>query len=229
LTISIKSVSIFVMAIPQALENLEMQRDTIYTLEEFETACNTWLAQYLPETYQGTRAREPISIRNLRHYASEGLIDEPLKQGREARYSYRHLVQVLLLRRAMAEGYTTKLLYGMMRRATIELEALLSGDLPASPNKLERFRSIQPAVSEESSNQQAQREVLDYLNSLKPQSNVIQSQISNSAPLETTPAQSWQQFEIAPGIELWLRSDALLPKTALERQRLISRIEPLLR
>ncbi|MEY4530801.1 MAG: hypothetical protein RLZZ156_1522 [Deinococcota bacterium] len=217
------------MAIPQPLANLEMQQDAIYTLEEFETVCNTWLLQYLPEAYQGTRAREPISVRNLRHYASEGLIDEPLKQGREARYSYRHLIQVLLLRRAMAEGYTSKLLYGMMRRATTELEALLRGDLPAFVNKSERSRATQTNFSEESFSQQAQREVLDYLSRLKPQSNVVQNQISGSVALEVTPAQSWQQFEIAPGIELWLRADALLPKTALERQRLLSRIEPLLR
>jgi DNA-binding transcriptional MerR regulator len=218
------------MAMPQSLENLEMQRDTIYTLEEFETACNLWLQQYLPETYQGTRAREPISIRNLRHYAGEGLIDEPLKQGREARYSFRHLVQVLLLRRAMAEGYTSKLLYSIMRRATSELEALLAGDLPASPSKSERSKMSQVQMNEEiNPNQQAQREVLDYLNSLKPQSNLAVTQTSNSVMLEPTAVQTWQQFEIAPGIELWLRADASLPKTALERQRLLSRIEPLLR
>jgi DNA-binding transcriptional MerR regulator len=209
----------------QTLENLEMQQGAIYTLEEFETVCNSWLLQYLPEAYQGTRAREPITVRNLRHYAGEGLIDEPLKQGREARYSFRHLVQVLLLRRAMAEGYTSKLLYSIMRRTTTELEALLAGDLPSS--KPERSKMAQP--QEASSNQQAQREVLDYLSRLKPQSGLVQNQISNSLTLEPTPVQSWQQFEIAPGIELWLRADASLPKTALERQRILTRIEPLLR
>ncbi len=209
------------MAIP--LQQLEMQRDAIFTLEEFERVCNSWLLQYLPESYQGTRAREPLTIRNLRHYAGEGLIDEPLKQGREARYSFRHLVQVLLLRRAMAEGYTSKLLFGMMRRGTPELEALLAGDLPASNNKTDRSRIIQ----EESPNHQAQREVLDYLNSLKPQSNLPQQ--INQTVLEPIPVQTWQQFEITTGIELWLRADALLPKTALERQRLLAKIEPLLR
>ena len=217
------------MAVPQSLQNLEMQQSAIYTVDEFETACNLWLLQYLPETYQGTRAREPITIRNLRHYAGEGLIDEPLKEGREARYSYRHLVQVLLLRRAMAEGYTTKLLYSMMRRATSELEALLAGNLPTSLSKPERQKIAQQVVHEDSVNRQAQREVLDYLNSLKPQSNIVQNQISHSVILEPTPVQSWQQFEITPGIELWLRTDAILPKTALERQRILSRIESLLR
>ncbi len=213
------------MAIPQSLKNLEMQPDTIYTLEEFETVCNSWLLQYLPESYQGTRAREAITIRNLRHYASEGLIDEPLKEGREARYAYRHLVQVLLLRRAMAEGYTSKLLYGMMRRTTHELEALLGGDLFASPAKPERQKMNQTVMRQESANQQAQRQVLDYLSGLQPQSNLS----GQTVALEATPVQTWQQFEIASGIELWLRADAILPKTALERQRLLSRIEPLLR
>jgi DNA-binding transcriptional MerR regulator len=215
------------MAIP--FQQLEMQRDAIFTLEEFENVCNSWLLQYLPESYQGTRAREPITIRNLRHYAGEGLIDEPLKQGREARYSYRHLVQVLLLRRAMAEGYTSKLLFGMMRRGTPELEALLAGDLPASNDRVNDRgnRARQTYQPEEEHPSQAQREVLDYLNSLKPQSN-IQPPL-NQAILEPIPVQTWQQFEITTGVELWLRTDALLPKTALERQRLLAKIEPLLR
>ncbi len=201
---------------PKVVQQLEAQRETVFTLEEFEAACNAWLLQYLPESYQGSRAREPISIRNLRHYAGEGLIDEPLKQGREARYSYRHLVQVLLLRRAMSEGYTTKLLYGMMRRDTNELEGLLRGDLPASPvtpaRRKEFMYEAPPAPD-------VRREALDYLASLK--SPVTQEVAIN--------AQSWQQFEVAAGIEVWLRSDAHLPKTALERQRLLARIESLLR
>jgi DNA-binding transcriptional MerR regulator len=211
------------MAIP--LQQLEMQRDAIFTLDEFESVCNSWLLQYLPESYQGTRAREPITIRNLRHYAGEGLIDEPLKQGREARYSFRHLVQVLLLRRAMAEGYTSKLLFGMMRRGTPELEALLAGELPTSNDRVNRARMVQTYQPEEELPSQIKREALDYLNSLKPQSN----QQKQAIQLEPILGQTWQQFEITPGIELWLRADALLPKTALERQRLLNKIEPLLR
>ncbi len=43
--------------------------------------------------------------RLLRHYASVNVLDKPSRQGREAVYSYRHLLQFLAARRLMKQGF----------------------------------------------------------------------------------------------------------------------------
>jgi DNA-binding transcriptional MerR regulator len=43
--------------------------------------------------------------RLLRHYASVNVLDKPARQGREAVYTYRHLLQFLTARRLMKQGF----------------------------------------------------------------------------------------------------------------------------
>jgi DNA-binding transcriptional MerR regulator len=45
-----------------------------------------------------------ISVRLVRYYASEGVIDKPDRLGREAAYHYKHLLQLLLARRLSEHG-----------------------------------------------------------------------------------------------------------------------------
>ena len=66
---------------------------------------NDLLPQFLPEEKAHTRVREEVTSRLIRHYTSQGLLDEPLKEGRVARYTYRHLLQLLVVRRLLTEGY----------------------------------------------------------------------------------------------------------------------------
>lgn len=44
--------------------------------------------------------------RLLRHYVSVGVVDKPLREGRDANYGFRHLVQYIAARRLLAEGFT---------------------------------------------------------------------------------------------------------------------------
>ena len=43
--------------------------------------------------------------RLLRHYASVNVVDKPGRQGRDAVYTYRHLLQFLAARRLMKQGF----------------------------------------------------------------------------------------------------------------------------
>ena len=43
--------------------------------------------------------------RLLRHYVSMGVVDKPSREGRDARYGFRHLVQFVAARRLLAEGF----------------------------------------------------------------------------------------------------------------------------
>jgi DNA-binding transcriptional MerR regulator len=43
--------------------------------------------------------------RLLRHYVSVGVVDKPVREGRDAVYGFRHLVQFLVARRLLADGF----------------------------------------------------------------------------------------------------------------------------
>ena len=43
--------------------------------------------------------------RLLRHYVSMGVVDKPSREGRDALYGFRHLVQFVAARRLLAEGF----------------------------------------------------------------------------------------------------------------------------
>jgi DNA-binding transcriptional MerR regulator len=102
--------------------------DPHWSLEELVQVANEQLPQFLPEEKAHTRVREDVTPRLIRHYASQRMLDEPLKEGREARYLYRHLLQLLLVRRLLAEGYGASAIDKLaISKTNQELEELLQG------------------------------------------------------------------------------------------------------
>lgn len=116
-----------------------------WSLEEFAHVANQWLPRFLPEDRANTRVREEVNPRLIRQYTTSGLIDAPLKEGREARYTYRHLLQLLVARRLLAEGYATavshKLMAGQPDHGLEAMLALGALDAPAAspPNPAVAF------------------------------------------------------------------------------------------
>lgn len=109
--------------------NLDHLTEGAWSLDEFVEQANSILPDLLPKD-AGKRAAEPVNQRLVRHYATQGLLDDPLKEGREARYLYRHLLQLLVVRRLLAEGFTAAVVGQVLeRRSDQELEGLLSGRL----------------------------------------------------------------------------------------------------
>ena len=60
-----------------------------------------------------------ISVRLVRYYAAEGVIDKPDRLGREAAYHYKHLLQLLLARKLSEHGVTLS-----------EIKTLIAGQSP---------------------------------------------------------------------------------------------------
>ena len=109
--------------------DLSALREGAWSLDELVDHANRLLAEVLPKDASG-RVVEGVNPRLVRHYATQGLVDEPLKEGREARYLYRHLLQLLVVRRLLAEGHTSALAKRVIEgRADEELESLLAGHL----------------------------------------------------------------------------------------------------
>ncbi len=72
-------------------------------------------------------------MRLVRHYASLGLLDENVREGREARYGFRHLLQLLLVRRLLTEGYPAAVIAKLIAgKGDAELRALLQGGASVS-------------------------------------------------------------------------------------------------
>ena len=62
-------------------------------------------AQGLAKSLQLQQEASEGNERLLRHYVSVGVVDKPSREGRDALYGFRHLVQFVAARRLLAEGY----------------------------------------------------------------------------------------------------------------------------
>ena len=197
----------------KALQQIAQQNPN-WSLDELVEVANELLPQFLPDEKAHTRVREEVNPRLVRHYTSQGLLDEPLKQGREARYIYRHLLQILVVRRLLIEGYGASVIDKLARSSSSsDLEALLQGGVQLT---------VAPANPALTFLQQVQKRQSD------PPPSVAKSRSSASAappsPAQSAPATEWIRQEILPSLELHIRSDFLLPTTAQEQQNLLQRI-----
>lgn len=77
-----------------------------------------------------------INERTVRYYVSEGLVDKPLRIGRDAEYGYQHLMQFLASRYLVGEGYPmAKVAPYISVKSIDELEHFLLN--PVKPNLAE--------------------------------------------------------------------------------------------
>ena len=168
------------------------------TLDELVNEANELLPTYLPSGAGSARVKSDVNPRLVRHYTSEGLLDEPLKEGREARYEYRHLLQLLIVRRLLAEGFSATAIGNLARKkSTPELEELLEGGV-----QLE----VKPQTP-------IARDAVDFLLSIR------QGSPAPSSPAPTPPSprsqptpqliqeSSWDRYVLMEGLELHVRSD----------------------
>jgi DNA-binding transcriptional MerR regulator len=138
------------------MEQLQALAQAQWSLEDFVQAVNRLLPEVLPDARANTRVREAVTARLVRHYTTEGLLDEPLRQGREARYTYRHLLQVLVVRRLLAAGYSASAIaqFAIVHTNT-ELETLVQGDIQltiaSNPSALVPRAPSSPAPSQQNS------------------------------------------------------------------------------
>ena len=151
------------------------------------------------------RFRREVNPRLVRHLASIGLVGPGRRRGKEVRFVYEHLVQLLVARRLMAEGHSTSTVHQMTQGQTVEsLEVLLltgSDSAPAAPNRALEFLHRVRGLSE----------------SPHP---VNQPIPSPPAP----PQERWTRILVHPGMELHVRDDYVLPSSPYERDSLLQNI-----
>ncbi|NER52792.1 MAG: MerR family transcriptional regulator [Symploca sp. SIO1A3] len=183
-----------------------------WSLNEFVLVINGLLPQFLPVQKAHTRVREDITPRLVRHYATQGMLDEPLKEGREARYTYRHLLQLLVVRRLLAEGYGASAIDNLATsKNNTELEALLEG-------------GVQLALT-------AANPALGFLQQIKKRQSLPISPPPATVPAKSThtdtvaypqaATSNWTRMEILPGLEIHIREDFNYPHSPQEQNNLL--------
>ncbi|MVN88507.1 MerR family transcriptional regulator [Deinococcus sp. HMF7620] len=184
---------------------LTLPEDWSGPLDALVDTANQLLPFILPLARTG-RSKDEVNARLVRHYTTERLLDESLRQGREARYTRRHLLQLLALRKLMADGFGTAALQNTLQaRTDLDLEALIMG---------ESQLRVQPG-----------NPALDYLQQLKrPAAAAGSPSPVPAAPRSASPAPSlpeaYTRLTLQPGLELHVRTDAHLPRSQVEQQRL---------
>ncbi|HEX8628512.1 MAG TPA: MerR family transcriptional regulator, partial [Catenuloplanes sp.] len=77
----------------------------MWTIDELVDRVRLALAARYPGAPNG-RVRDLPDQRAIRWYATRGLVDRPVMQGRTALYDRRHLLQLVAIKRRQAEGRT---------------------------------------------------------------------------------------------------------------------------
>ncbi|MGB3199721.1 MAG: MerR family transcriptional regulator [Nodosilinea sp.] len=198
------------------------QQQSEMVLDRFVEVTNDLLPQFLPSQSTGSRGQEPVNPRLVRYYTTQGWLDKPLKQGREARYTYRHLLQLLVLRRLLAEGYSASSIGSLIGgQADTALEDILQGGVQltveaANPALafLSQIRDRRESSPSDQSTKRSARPVM--------QAPPAASSLPALAP-DSTP-QTWTRLEILDGLELHVRQDFVAPATAHERDSLLQLI-----
>lgn len=177
---------------------LTLPRDWTGTLDDLVDAANQFLPDILP-TGKAGRTKDDVNARLVRHYTTERLLDDPLKQGREARYTRRHLLQLLALRRLMADGFGAATLQDTLQsRTDDDLEALIAGQTQLA---------VQPG-----------NPALDYLEQLRRPAAAAPA-LAAAAPAPSAPDR-YTRLPLAPGLDVHVRTDFRLPRSRLEQERL---------
>lgn len=194
------------------------QKNPKWSLLELVAVINELLPQFLPLDQPNTKIRTAITPRLVRHYTSAGLVEQPQKAGKYAVYTYRHLLQLLLVRRLLAEGMNTNIIGNLAQQKTnAELENWLTGNV-----------ELELSSSPPSSNP-----ALDYLKTLRespPESSPTESvphqqSPKMGAPMPQSNKTHWTRWEVLPGLELHIRSDFKFPTTLYQQQQLVTKIQ----
>ncbi|NER78798.1 MAG: MerR family transcriptional regulator [Leptolyngbya sp. SIO1D8] len=210
------------------------QTNPEWDLEMFVDIANDLLSQFLPpaETTRN-RSSEAINARLVRYYTTQGGLDRPLRQGREARYIYRHLLQLLVVRRLLAQGYSM----AAIKPITVEkdnsaLEALLQGGVQltveAANPALAFLQSVQARTQPVSAS--AASALADPVQSpplpSAPAANrrLAAPDASQATAKSAGEVSHWQRVEVLPGLEVQVRDDFVPPSTPQEQENLLQLI-----
>ena len=174
--------------------------------------------------------REEVTPRLVRHYTSLGAIDEPLKQGREARYTYRHFLQMLVVRRLLSEGYGAEAIGDLAKtQENADLELLLQGGVQLTVTAANPALGFLQQIKQRQSPSNPVRPS-PVPSSSKKRSRAVSERnaIAPPTPTSTSTSTQWTRIEVLPGLELHIRQDFTYPGSPQEQQNLLQHLTQIL-
>ncbi|WP_236612555.1 MerR family transcriptional regulator [Picosynechococcus sp. NKBG15041c] len=198
----------------------ELSRTSPYwDIDTFVEVTNRFLPQYLAGKPVNERSENDVNPRLVRFYTTKGVLAKPEKEGREARYLYRHLLQLLLIRRLLSQGYSLPSIQPIMQgRSDEELEGLLQGGVQV------KAETRNPAIAFLSQVKARQESKVSFPKTAAQDLQVFQTprpaqseELSQSEGLiDRVTVSQWRRVEILPGLELNIREDFTPPVTRQE-------------
>lgn len=180
------------------------ENDPALPLPRFVDRVNEIAERYLPpgEPADG-RVTSEFNGRTVRHYQSRSIIDPPEREGREARYGYRHVLQAVLTRVLLADGFRVPMIREMLAEQTdAEYESLLE----MGPRKARK-------MAQESCGEGRR-------GGARARAGVRESSEAR---------QVFVRLEIEPGLEIHIARDAAIPASREEGEELREKISIALR
>jgi DNA-binding transcriptional MerR regulator len=196
---------------------VERERGRKYVgLPEFVRVSEEVLSELGFEQKRGTVSLVPDE-RTVRYYLAEGLIqpaDE--KQGTASVFSYKHLLQLVAVKKLQAEHLAIKKIRELVTdKDEQQLESLLG--VTASTGKriddMEAKRYLESLLAPSMS-----------IGSIKSAPRETASLRPAAEPPRSDTSASWQRVEIEPGLELHIRSDYTPPVSNARTKGLAERI-----
>jgi hypothetical protein len=108
---------------PTAIKELQQLEDEDWSVsaQDLVDWVNHTAERFLPQNAEdkSQRVSDSLSLRSMRHYQTLGCIDSPVREGREARYGFRHYLQTLLVRKMLWQRVPSEKMAQMLPSRTI--------------------------------------------------------------------------------------------------------------
>ena len=205
------------------------------SLEELTDAANALLPDYLPDDPVDSRVTDTVNARLIRHYASEGVLDGASRDGKKAVYFVDHLLQLLALRRLLADGVSAGQIGDALTRLDRDtLRAIAEGaagpevfptqPLSAPPDSSDRRARASAALAEIRARSRGATSDPHHAASAPPPLASSPSARPLSASTPTDAPSRWERVPLLDGIELHVRGDVRLPDSPAARQKLLDHV-----
>ncbi len=195
------------------------QAHSSWDIDTFVQVTNGLLPQYLAGKPVNERSESDVNPRLVRFYTTKGVLDKPEKEGREARYLYRHLLQLLLIRRLLSEGYSISSMQPIMgNKSNAELEGLLQGGVQIKAETRNPALAFLSKVKARQENKVSfPKTAAQDLQTFQASEYVQSEELSQlEGQTDRVTVSHWRRVEIVPGLELNIREDFMPPVTPQE-------------
>ena len=102
-----------------------------FTVDELVGLAQRWLSDHGLDAHYYRRVQDVPSERTIRYYRTLGLLDEPIKSGRDRRYTRRHMLQLVGIKALQTRGLSHERIQSELYAKTdAELEAVIASAMP---------------------------------------------------------------------------------------------------